>query len=80
MVNILSYTNTPISGKTIKQWILFHTVNQTEYTHIARTMMRYMNLNDDHQYVVELRPSGTGCGERKRYKPNIRRFKGGKVK
>ena len=43
-------------------------------SHIARTMMRYMNLNDDCPYVIELRPSGTGCRERKRYKPNIRKF------
>ena len=74
MENILSYMNKPISGEIIKQWILFHTVNQTEYTKIAKTMARYMNLNDDCPYVIELRPSGTGCGERKGYKPNIRKF------
>ena len=74
MENILSYINKPTSGKIIKQWILFHTVNQTEYTKIAKTMARYMNLNDDCPYVIELRPTGTGCGERKRCEPNIRKF------
>lgn len=74
MKNILSFVNKPISGKTIKQWILFHVVNQTKYTKVARTMTRYMNLIDGRQYRVELRPVGTGCGERKIHKPNIRKF------
>lgn len=73
MKNILSFVNKSISGKQIKEWILCHTFNETEYTKIARAMMRYTNLRDDCNYYIELRPSGTGCGEQKRYKPNVRK-------
>ena len=75
MKNILSFINKSIPGNTIKEWIIFHAFNETEYTKIAKTMMRYMNLRDDCNYYIDLRPCGTGCGEWKRYKPNVRKCK-----
>lgn len=72
MKNILSYTsNTPLSGKEIKEWIKFHTENKTEYTKIAKTMSRYNNLIDETMYVISTSPSGTGCGEKKKGSPNV---------
>lgn len=72
MKNILSYNNGRFLGKEIKDWIDYHTKNQTEYTRIAQSMVRYIDtLNDARVYKIELSPSGTACGERKRYKPNV---------
>jgi hypothetical protein len=58
-------------GKTIKQWIIFHAMNQTEYTRIAKRMVRYLNLSDGKLYRVVLRPESTACGQYKRYNPNV---------
>lgn len=69
--NILSYTNCPLTGADIKAWIIEHTDWETEYTHIARRMLRYINLKDEALYRIDLRPSGTGVRERKKYKPNV---------
>ena len=75
MKNILSYTsNTPLSGKEIKEWIKFHTENKTEYTKIAKTMSRYNNLIDNNMYTILHQPNGTRCGEKKRYLPDVIRY------
>lgn len=75
MKNILSYVRKPLTGSEIKAWIVEHTKRQTEYTRIARSMMRYMNLQDEELYEIVLAPSGTGAGEQKRYKPNVVKIK-----
>lgn len=75
MKNILSYVRKPLSGSEIKAWIVEHMKQQTEYTRIARSMMRYMNLQDETLYEIVLAPSGTGAGERKRNKPNVVKVK-----
>lgn len=75
MKNILSYIRKPLTGSEIKAWIVEHTKRQTEYTRIARSMMRYMNLQDEELYEIVLAPSGTGVGEQKRYKPNVIKVK-----
>lgn len=71
MVNILSCNGKAFPGKEIKAWIEYHALNQTEYSRIARSMMRYRNLVDDKYYWIRLRPAGTGCGEVKRYRPDV---------
>ena len=71
MQNILSYINKPLTGAEIKIWIVEHTSHETEYSHITKSMLRYMNLSDKALYKVVLNPSGTGAGEQKRYKPNV---------
>ena len=68
-MNILSYVNRPICGAEIKRWITEHTSHETEYTKIARLMLRYMNIRDDTLYFIVTSPSGTGCGEKKSGKP-----------
>lgn len=70
-MNILSFINRPIHGSEIKQWIIKNTKENTEYSHIAKNMLRYMNLADNRLYIIITLPSGTGCGEKKKYKPNI---------
>lgn len=75
MRNILSYTNRPLLGADIKEWIIENTKQKTEYTNIAYSMLRYLNLRDDGLYQIVLAPSGTGAGERRRYKPNVVRIK-----
>lgn len=75
MKNILSYVRKPLTGSEIKAWIVERTKRQTEYTRIARSMMRYMNLQDEEMYEIVLAPSGTGVGEQKRYKPNVIKVK-----
>lgn len=53
MKNILSYAKgTKIKGKEIKEWIKFHTENQTEYTKEARKMIDYLNISDDADYRI----------------------------
>lgn len=79
MKNILSYVRKPLTGSEIKAWIVEHTKRQTEYTRIARSMMRYMNLQDEELYEIVLAPSGTGVGEQKRYKPNVIKVNGREV-
>lgn len=69
--NILSYVNKPLHGAEIKMWIEFNTRNETEYSNIARSMLRYMNLTDNTVYKIVLAPPGTGAGEQKRYRPNV---------
>lgn len=69
--NILSYVNRKLSGAEIKAWIAENTNQETEYSRIANSMIRYMNLQDETLYRVVLDPPGTGCGERKRYRPNV---------
>lgn len=72
MKNILSYNNGNFCGKEIREWICYHTDNQTEYTRIAKSMIRYVDtLVDDRIYRIDLSPSGTCCGEKKRHKPNV---------
>lgn len=34
-------------------------------------MKRYTNLIDETMYVISTSPSGTGCGEKKKDKPNV---------
>ena len=72
--NILSYM-TPISGSEIKSWIVEHTTRQTEYSKIAYTMLRYMNLDDSTMYQIEISPVGTGSGERRTGRPNVVKIK-----
>jgi len=70
--NILSFNGKNILGKEIKEWIKFHIENQTEYSKMAKTMERYLEtIIDERNYKIDLAPKGTGCGERKRYHPNI---------
>lgn len=53
MQNILSYASSnKIKGKVIKEWIKFHTENQTEYTKEAKKMLDYLNISDDAYYKV----------------------------
>ena len=53
MNNILSYIPaTKIKGKEIKEWIKYHTENQTEYTKEARKMIDYLNISDDMEYRI----------------------------
>lgn len=53
MKNILSYScYAKFTGKEIKEWIRFHTENQTEYTNEARKMVDYLNIPDDGEYYI----------------------------
>ena len=53
MRNILSYSSyTRFKGKEIKEWIKFHTENQTKYTKEAQHMIDYFNILDDVEYYV----------------------------
>ncbi len=72
MKNILSFNGKTISGREIKDWIFYHIEHETSYSRIAKSMVRYVDtLVDNRLYRIELSPSGTGCGEKKRYKPNV---------
>lgn len=72
MRNILSYQNERFTGAEIREWIEYHINNKTEYYKIAYSMRRYLEtIYDDREYCINLRPGGTGCGEEKRYKPNL---------
>ena len=73
MKNILSYQQ-PLPGKEIKDWIAFHTANETEYTAIAAQMQRFGNIADEEKYQVVLHPRKTVFGERFR-KPIVVRIK-----
>ena len=72
MKNILSYQQ-PLPGKEIKDWIAFHTANETEYSAIASQMQRFGNLADEAAYKVILHPGKTVHGERFR-KPSVVRI------
>ena len=63
MKNILSYQQ-PLSGKEIKDWIAFHTANETEYSAIAAQMQRFGNIADEATYQVIMHPEKTIHGER----------------
>ena len=53
MKNILSYTPyTRFKGKEIKEWIKFHTENQTGYAEEAKRMVDYLNISDDTEYYI----------------------------
>lgn len=72
MKNILSFVDTPILGSEIIEWIEFHVKNKTEYSKIANSMKGYLDtIYPSRKYWIELNPQGTGCGERKRYKPEL---------
>ena len=72
MKNILSYQNGRFTGTEIREWIEYHINNKTEYYKIAYSMRRYLGtIHDDRKYGINIRPSGTGCGEVKIGKPNV---------
>ena len=72
MKNILSYHNGRFTGTEIREWIEYHINNKTEYYKIAYSMRRYLRtIHDDREYGINIRPSGTGCGEVKIGKPNV---------
>ena len=52
MKNILSYQDAKFSGKEIKDWIKYHTENQTSHTHIAKDMRKYLNIDDNTMYKL----------------------------
>lgn len=53
MNNILSYMPcTRIKGIEIKEWIRFHTDNQTEYSKEANKMIKYLSIADDNYYFI----------------------------
>lgn len=70
MINILSYQQ-PLSGRTIKEWIIYHIENKTEYSKIANRMRKYLNIRNDKMYSIDLRPPTSACGEHRRYTPII---------
>ena len=63
-----------LPGKEIKDWIAFHTANETEYSAIAAQMQRFSNIADEERYQVILHPEKTVHGERFR-KPIVVRIK-----
>lgn len=73
MRNILSYQpNGCFIGAEVREWIEYHINNKTEYYKIAYSMKRYLEtIQDDREYSINLRPSGTGCGEEKIDKPDL---------
>lgn len=53
MRNILSFKpGTKIKGKEIKDWIRYHTENQTSHSVEAKKMTKYLNIDDDKFYVI----------------------------
>ena len=53
MRNLLSYSQyARFKGREIKEWIRFHTENQTEYTKEAKKMIDYLNISDDAEYRI----------------------------
>ena len=71
MKNILSYIHRPLLGSDIKTWITENTTHSTEYSGIARSMLRYLNLDGDILYMVVTSPPGTACGKQNTGKPII---------
>lgn len=63
MKNILSYpVGTVFSGKIIKEWITYNLGNETSHTKQAKQMKRFLNIDDDgdYMYVREVYPSSAG--------------------
>ena len=53
MRNILSFKpGTKIKGKEIKDWIRYHTENQTSHSSEAKKMTKYLNIDDDKYYKI----------------------------
>ena len=51
MRNLLSYVGyESFTGKEIKDWITYHTENQTSKTKVAKTLVKYLNIKDDRLY------------------------------
>ena len=51
--NILSYTQGKIfTGREIKEWIQYHTVNQTSKSNIAQKLKKYSYLEDNQLYRI----------------------------
>ncbi len=68
--NILSFQR-PLLGKEIKEWVSFHTANETEYTSIAAHLKRYDNIADDGKYRIDMHPRKSWHGKEHKFKPNI---------
>ena len=77
MKNILSFKQ-PLSGKEIKEWVSFHTANQTEYTQIAKYLIRFDNIADEELYRIDMRPRKSWHGKERKYYPIIIRLNKGK--
>lgn len=73
MQNILSFQR-PLLGKEIKEWVSFHTANETEYTPIATQMMRYDKLSDEETYRIIMHPRRSWHGKEHKYRPIITRL------
>lgn len=71
MKNVLSYINRPLFGVEIKSWIAENIKQNTEYSRIARSMLRYMNLRDDRLYIIVTSPPGSASGKRNTGKPIV---------
>jgi hypothetical protein len=78
MRNILSFQQ-PLPGKEIKEWISFHSANETEYTPIANQMKRFGNLSDKVLYRIDMHPRKSWHGKERKYKPNVVRVDGKKT-
>lgn len=76
MKNILSFKQ-PLLGKEIKEWVSFHVANETEYTPIAKDLMRFDNLADEESYRIDMRPRKSWHGKERKYKPIIIRINTG---
>ena len=75
MKNILSYQQL-LLGKEIKEWVSFHTANETEYTSIAARLKRYDNIADDGLYRIDMHPRGSDLwySKERKYKPIVVRL------
>ena len=53
MKNILSYKlGTVFKGREIKDWILYHTNNETSKSKIAKRMTEYLTIDNDEWYYL----------------------------
>lgn len=53
MKNILSLApGTKIKGKEIKEWILCNIMNETFHSAEARSMTKYLDINNDEYYEI----------------------------
>ncbi len=75
MQNILSFKRA-LLGKEIKEWVSFHTENDTEYTPIATHLKRYDNIADDRLYHIDMHPrdSDLWYSKERKYKPIVVRL------
>ena len=71
--NILSFQR-PLLGKEIKEWVLFHTDNETEYTPIAVQLKRFGNIVDEKTYRIDMHPRKSWHGKEHKFKPNVVRI------